>query len=207
MKGKRKEGSKTMLAPLIAVTLLAATPGPLEKVKSGYASVQKVATAPDATVEKLATTLDTFVDFEELARRAMGETWSTLTPAQRKELASEMRSMLRTFYAHRVFGHGQSEVTYGEVTVQGNEATVHTTVTAKRMRIPIAYKLYREARRPQDWRIYDIVTDNISLLESYRVQFAKLMDTQGFDRLLAIVKTRRAQVEKAAAARQPPGAK
>jgi phospholipid transport system substrate-binding protein len=196
-----------MLAPLIAATLLAATPGPLEKVKSGYANVQKAATAPGATLEKLATAVDTFVDFEELTRRAMGEAWSTLTPTQRKELAGEMRGMLRTFYAHRVLGHGQSEVTYGEEAVDGDEATVHTTVTVQKTRIPIAYKLYRQARKPRGWRIYDIVTGNTSLLEDYRDQFSQLLATKGFGGLLATVKARRAQVEQAAAARQPPAPK
>jgi phospholipid transport system substrate-binding protein len=196
-----------MLTPLIAVTLLAATPGPLEVVKSGYANVQKVASAPGATVEKLAAAVDTFVDFDELARRALGETWKTLTPAQRKEFTGAMRGMLRAFYAQRILGSGQTAITYGEETLDGDEAIVSTTVTVERTQLPIAYKLYRQARKPRGWRIYDIVTGNTSLLEDYRVQFNELLVTQGFSGLLATVKARRAQVENLAPKRKAPSAK
>jgi phospholipid transport system substrate-binding protein len=196
-----------MLAHLIAATLLAATPGPLEIVKSGYADVQKAASAPGATVEKLALAVDKFVDFEELARRALGETWSTIAPAQRKELTGAMRGMLRSFYAQRVLGHGHDEVTYGQETLEGDEATVSTVVTAEGTRVPIAYKLYQPARKAGGWRIYDIVTANVSLLEDYRSQFSQLLAEKGFDALLATVKARRAQVEQAAPPRRPRGRK
>ncbi|HYH95423.1 ABC transporter substrate-binding protein [Hyalangium sp.] len=196
-----------MLIPLIAATLLASTPSPLEVVKSGYANVQKVASAPGATVEKLATAVDTFVDFNELARRALGETWNTLTPAQRKEFTGAMRGMLRAFYAQRILGTGQTAITYGEETLNGDEAIVRTTVTVERTQLPIAYKLYRQSRKPRGWRIYDIVTGNTSLLEDYRVQFNELLVTQGFNGLLATVKARRAQVENLAPSRKAPAAK
>ncbi len=192
-----------MLAPLVAVTLFAATPGPLETVKSGYADVQKTASAPGATVEKVALAVDKFVDFEELARRALGDTWNSITPSQRKELTGAMRGMLRAFYAQRILGNANPEVTYGQETLQGNEATVHTTVTAEGTRIPIAYKLYRANRKPGAWRIYDIVTADVSLLEDYRSQFSQILAEKGFDGLLAAVKARRAQVEQPTAPPAP----
>lgn len=193
-----------MLAHLIAATLLAASPGPLETVKSGYANVQRVANAPGATVEKVAQAVDRFVDFEELARRALGASWNTLTPGQRKALTGEMRGMLRAFYAQRILGNADTEVTYGQELLEGNEATVRTVVTAEGNRIPIAYKLYRPARRRGAWRIYDIVTADVSLLEDYRSQFSQLLAEKGFDGLLAAVKARRAQVDPPTAAPKDP---
>ena len=190
-----------MLAPLVAVTLLAATPGPLEVVKSGYSDVQAVASAPGATVEQLAAAVDRFVDFEELARRALGETWAKITPAQRKAFTRAMRGMLRAFYAQKTLGLREAEVEYGEETVVGAGAIVTTFVTVKGTRIPIDYKLYpaRQGRKVRGWRIYDIVTNKVSLLEDYRGQFQQLMEMQGFDGLLATLKKRQAQVERAAA--------
>jgi phospholipid transport system substrate-binding protein len=184
-----------MLAHLITATLLAASPGPLETVKSGYADVQKAATAPGATIEKVAQAVDRFVDFEELARRALGDTWSSITPAQRKELTGEMRGMLRAFYAQRILSQPDNEVTYNQELLQGNEATVSTVIRVEGNRIPITYKLYRAAPKEKSWRIYDIVTADVSLLEDYRGQFSQLVAEQGFDGLLSTVKARRAQVD------------
>ncbi len=192
-----------ILTQLIAATLLAATPGPLETVKSGYADVLKVANAPGATIEKVARAVDQFVDFEELARRALGDTWNSLTPVQRKELTGEMRGMLRAFYAQRILEGATHEVTYGQELVKGNEATVSTLVTAEGNRVPITYKLYRPTARAKSWRIYDIVTADVSLLEDYRSQFSQLLEEKGFDGLLAAVKARRAQVDPTATPRPP----
>lgn len=193
-----------ILAHLIAATLLAATPGPLETVKSGYADVQKAATAPGATVEKVAQAMDRFVDFEELAQRALGDTWNNITPTQRKELTGAMRGMLCTFYAQRILSKPDNEVTYGQELLQGNEATVSTLIMVEGNRIPIAYKLYHAAPKEKSWRIYDIVTADVSLLEDYRSQFSQLLAEQGFNGLLSSIKMRQAQVERLTAAPKAP---
>ena len=186
-----------MLASLIAVTLLAAAPAPLEVVKSGNADVQKAATAQGATVEQLATVVEKFVDFEELAKRALGKTWDTLTPAQQKDFAETMKGLLRASYAQKAIGQGKAQVKYGKETITGNEATVTTVLTVKKDQLPVDYKLYKGAKGA--WRIYDVITDEVSLVETYQGQFRKLLSDKGFDGLLSTLKAKRAQLEKSAA--------
>ncbi|HVG58448.1 MAG TPA: ABC transporter substrate-binding protein [Hyalangium sp.] len=193
-----------MLAHLIITTLLAAAPGPLKTVRSGYEDVQKAATAPGATIEKVAQAVDRFVDFEELARRALGDTWNSITPTQRKELTGAMRGMLRSFYAQRILSQPDNEVTYGQELLQGNESTVSTVLRVEGNRIPITYKLYRAAPKEKSWRIYDIVTADVSLLEDYRSQFSQLLAEQGFDGLLSTIKARQAQLHQPTATSKAP---
>lgn len=187
-----------MLAPLIAATLLAATPTPLEVVKAGNADVQKAANAPGATVEQLATVVEKFVDFEELAKRALGKKWDELTPAQRKDFADTMKGLLRASYAQKAIGQAKADVKYGKETIKGGEATVNTIVTMKKDQIPVDYKLYKVAGKGGGWRIYDVVTDEVSLVETYAGQFRKLIADKGFEGLLSTLKTKRAQLEKSA---------
>lgn len=194
-----------MIASLLAATLLAAAPvGPLSVVKSGNADVQKAANAPGATVDSLATVVEKFVDFEELAKRALGDkTWATLTPAQQKDFSSTMTGLLRASYAQKAIGQAQAQVKYGKEDVQGNEATVNTTLSLKKDQIPVDYRLYRAAKG--EWRIYDVVTDEVSLVDTYKGQFRKLMTDKGFDGLLSTLKTKRAQLEKENAAQSAKG--
>jgi phospholipid transport system substrate-binding protein len=187
-----------MLAPLIAATLLAATPTPLEVVKAGNADVQKAANEPGATVEQLASVVEKFVDFEELAKRALGKEWDKLTPAQRKDFADTMKGLLRASYAQKAIGQAKADVKYGKETLQGDEATVNTLLTVKKDQIPVDYKLYKVAGKGGGWRIYDVVTDEVSLVETYAGQFRKLINDKGFDGLLSTLKTKRAQLEKSA---------
>lgn len=188
-----------MLAPLIAATLLAATPTPLDVVKTGNADVQKAANAPGATVEQLATVVEKFVDFEELAKRALGKEWDKLTPAQRKDFSDTMKGLLRASYAQKAIGQAKADVKYGNETLKGDEATVSTTVTVKKDQIPVDYKLYKAAGKAGSWRIYDVITDEVSLVETYAGQFRKLIADKGFDGLLSTLKAKRAQLEKSAA--------
>lgn len=188
-----------MLAPLIAATLLAATPTPLEVVKTGNADVQRAANAPGATVEQLASVVEKFVDFEELAKRALGKEWDKLTPAQRKDFADTMRGLLRASYAQKAIGQAKADVKYGKETIQGDEATVNTILTVKKDQIPVDYKLYKVAGKGGGWRIFDVITDEVSLVETYAGQFRKLISDKGFDGLLSTLKSKRAQLEKSAA--------
>ncbi len=194
-----------MIATLLAATLLAAAPGPLEVVKSGNAKVQKAASAPGATAEQLASVVEQFVDFEELARRSLGKKWSELTPAQQKDFAETMKGLLRASYAQKAIGQAQAEVKYGKESIQGDEATVDTVLTVKKDQIPVGYKLYKVAGKGGGWRIYDVVTDEVSLVETYQGQFRKLLADKGFDGLLSTLKAKRAQLEKANATAKAPG--
>ncbi|MCP3099360.1 ABC transporter substrate-binding protein [Myxococcus sp. K15C18031901] len=194
-----------MIASLLAATLLAAAPTPLTVVKSGNTDVQRAANAPGATVESLATVVEKFVDFEELAKRALGEkTWASLTAAQRKDFSQTMTGLLRASYAQKAIGQAQADVKYGKETVEGNEATVATTLTLKKDQIPVDYRLYKGAKG--EWRIYDVVTDEVSLVDTYKGQFQKLLATKGFDGLLSTLKTKRTQLEKENAAQSAKGA-
>lgn len=194
-----------MIASLLAAALLAAAPaGPLSVVKSGNADVQKAANAPGATAEALVGVVEKFVDFEELAKRALGDkTWTSLTPAQQKEFTTTMTGLLRASYAQKAVGQAQAQVKYGKESIQGSEATVNTTLTLKKDQLPVDYKLYRAPKG--EWRIYDVVTDEVSLVDTYKGQFRKLLKDKGFDGLLTTLKSKRAQLEKENAAQSPKG--
>ncbi|MDC0707523.1 ABC transporter substrate-binding protein [Stigmatella sp. ncwal1] len=194
-----------MIASLLTATLLAAAPGPLDVVKSGNADVQKAASAPGATVEQLATVVEKFVDFEELSKRALGKNWDTLNAAQRKDFTDTMKGLLRASYAQKAIGQAQADVKYGKETIQGNEATVDTTLAVQKDQVPVGYKLYQVAGKG-GWRIYDVITDDVSLMETYQGQFRKILSTKGFDGLLSTLKAKRAQLEKSSASTAAPAA-
>jgi phospholipid transport system substrate-binding protein len=184
-----------MLVSLLTAVLLTASPGPLEVVKEGNTNVQKVASAKAATAEQVYQVVERFVDFGELSKRALGETWNKLTAAQRKDFSSAMEGLLRASYAQKALGQGRTQVHYGKESIEGNEASVGTTVNVNRDKYPVNYKLYRSGEQA-GWRIYDVVTDDVSLLETYQEQFRKILATKGFDGLLATLKAKRAQIEK-----------
>lgn len=183
-----------VLIPLVAL-VLAASSSPLAVVKEGNAEVQQILSTDRATVEQLATAVDRYVDFSELARRALGKEWDNLSKKQQQEFSGTVRDLLRVSYAQKALGQGTAEVQYGEEKLStGQEAEVTTTITVNKDPVPVVYKLYRGASKA-GWRIYDVVTDGFSLLENYRSQFRKIIASKGYDGLLAALKAKRTQQE------------
>ncbi|MDP1915224.1 MAG: ABC transporter substrate-binding protein [Myxococcales bacterium] len=185
---------------LLTTALLAASPGPLAVVKAADADVQKVL-ANDATIEKLAATADGYIDFGELAKRALGQKeWAKLDKKKQDDFSATMKGLLRASYAQKALGDGKSGTKFEYVgeKIAANEATVEARLVTKEDKFPVSYKLFR-ADAKGAWRIYDVITDDVSLVGTYSDQFRKLIADKGFDGLLTTLKTKRDQLEKPAA--------
>ena len=191
-----------MLLPhLLALSVAASPVSPIGVVKEGNAEIQKIIASSEATTEKLAARADQFVDFVELARRAIGKEWGKLKKPQQDDFTQTMRGLLRASYAQRALGDGKNGAVteYASEKIAGNEATVSTWLVIKKDRFPVEYRLFRpDANSP--WRIFDVVTDAVSLVETYQDQFRQLLAKKGFDGLLATLKAKRDQLERAAIA-------
>jgi phospholipid transport system substrate-binding protein len=188
-----------VLVPFLSL-LISAAPvvGPLGVVKAADAEVQRVLAAKETdAAQKLAARADLYIDFTELARRALGQDWAGLSRAQREAFTSTMKRYLRASYAKNALGSGRgnARVEYGAETVEAHEATVATTLALKEERVPVVYKLFQADGR-QAWKIYDVVTDDVSLVTTYNDQFRKVIAKSGFDGLLRSLKARLAQLEK-----------
>jgi phospholipid transport system substrate-binding protein len=189
---------------VILFLLLAATP--LSTVKSGNEQLQKLLPEGEAAVEKLAAKADEFIDFAELAKRAMGEQWIKLSPKQQAEFTATMKGLLRASYARKAISQGgNGDVQWGEEKVKGNEATVASSIMVDKTRYPIDYKLYKA---PAGWKIYDVVTDGVSLVDTYSDQFRNLIAKKGYEGLLTTLKARKEQLTSSAEpSRAPSGAR
>lgn len=187
------------LSALLFVALAAAPASPLAVVKNADAEVQKVLQASDATTSKLASRADEFVDFAELARRAMGPEWAKLNKKQQDDFTATMKGLLRASYAQKAVNEGRggsTKIEYGDEKVEGNEATVNTKILVKQDTFPVIYKLYR-ADPKAAWRVYDVITDDVSLVTTYNDQFRTVLAKKGFDGLLKSLKDKQESLEKA----------
>jgi phospholipid transport system substrate-binding protein len=184
-----------MLASLSLAVVLSAS-SPLQVVKAGNDQVQKVLSSPDASVDKLAVKADEFIDFVELAKRALGAEWGKLSKKQQDEFAATMKGLLRASYAQKAISDGKngSQMEWGAEKVTGNEASVASTLVVKKDKFPVEYRLYRPDAK-SGWRIYDVVTDDVSLVSTYADQFRQLISKKGYDGLLSTLKARKEQLE------------
>ena len=127
-----------------------------------------------------------YVDFEEATRLAVGRAWSQANPEQRKKLVSEFRNMLVRTYSNAIEGYqGQTlkvMPSRGGKQDSKDEATVRTQfVRSGGKPLPIEFQMRKSG---QDWKVYDIAVEGISLVLTYRSEFDAVVKQQGIDGLI-----------------------
>ena len=134
-----------------------------------------------AEVRKL---VGSFLDYAELAHRALARHWETLTPKQRTEFVETLRELVERSYLKQVHGNPNYTIKYEKETKDGSEAdvtgTLLTSSRGKKVKISLEYKMLWK----DHWVVYDVVTDEQSMLENYRAEFNKIINKEGFDALL-----------------------
>jgi phospholipid transport system substrate-binding protein len=126
-----------------------------------------------------------FLDFEELSKRALAKHWDTLTPKQRTDFVGTLRDLVESNYIKQIHGQPDYDLKFEKETKEGSEATVTATLvtTSKGKKVNVALE-YKMVWKNGHWVVYDVVTDEQSLLENYRAEFNKIINKDGFDALL-----------------------
>ncbi|RMG18887.1 MAG: ABC transporter substrate-binding protein [Deltaproteobacteria bacterium] len=149
---------------------------------------------PEEWRPKLRKAVNAFIDFAELARRALGSHWQKRSTAEQERFQATMKALIESAYLSRVTERAEYQVEYlGAEGTKNGEVRVKTVLRARDAEIPVEYLLYRKDGR---WLVYDIVTDGLSLLENYRTQFNRLIKRKGFEGLIETLERKRAELER-----------
>ncbi|HEY0708530.1 MAG TPA: ABC transporter substrate-binding protein [Polyangia bacterium] len=149
------------------------------------------AQARNADIQKI---VGSFLDFEEIAKRSLAKHWDALTPKQRTEFVKTLRELIERNYLRQLYGQPDYNLKLEQEQVTGSDATVNGTLLAKakgkKVTMALEYKMVRKNNR---WVVYDIITDDLSLLENYRAEFNKVIQKESFEALLGKMKKKLAE--------------
>jgi|SRR5690554_3218204 len=153
--------------------------------------------------EAFSTKLNATVDFEELAARALGDYWKEQPAEQQEKFLDLLQELLKANYRDKLTGQQMGkdfDVEYTDERARDSMAIVDTVIKAKEQSRPVSYKLLK---RDKSWVIYDVVIDDISLVETYRDAYTAIIKKHGWDGLISRMEKKVAQLEKA----EPPAKK
>jgi phospholipid transport system substrate-binding protein len=129
-------------------------------------------------------------DFNEMAKRSLGAHWRRLNGQQQKEFSTAFTQLLEKTYADKIDLYDGQKVAYVGETADKEYAEVNTKVIDKNGR---AYAVdYRLRWVDGNWRIYDVVAENISVVNNYRSQFSRVIVNSSFEELLNRIKNKQA---------------
>ena len=133
-------------------------------------------------IERLKQIINPIFDYEETAKRALGVHWRGRTQAEQREFVKLFRAFLARIYADRIDEYVGQRIIFGREIIDNDYAEVDATVVgAKGEEIPIIFKLRRVGHR---WLVYDAVVENISIVNSYRSQFDRVIKTSSYEELM-----------------------
>ncbi|MGE0548113.1 MAG: phospholipid-binding protein MlaC [Kofleriaceae bacterium] len=143
---------------------------------------------------KVTTSVRGFLDIDQLGKRAMADNWSKLSKPQQDQFLQLLRSLIEDNYVRGLRANLTYQVEYvGETTDKDGNIVVTTKIKTQRKGRPytieVAYVLVKEGGKLRAW---DVRTDGVGLVENYRVMFNKIIAKEGFDGLIAKMKSKQA---------------
>jgi phospholipid transport system substrate-binding protein len=148
------------------------------KAKKGSAKDKKVRA-------KLTKAINSFLDFSELARRSLSKHWDKRSEQERTEFTDILRELIERNYVKQLRGNLGYKLQYGDQAVKGDKASVSTTVkVVKDRRTTEVVIEYRMTKTPSGWMVYDVITDEVSIVRNYRSQFNRIIRRKSYDHLV-----------------------
>ena len=169
-----------------AVGMTAEPPGPAvdRALQQSVTILGDASLGEKAKVERLREVVLPLFDFAEMSRRSLGSHWRRRTPEQRREFTALFTRLLERTYSKRISAYnGQRTRVVGEE-IDDRFARVDTEIVDRDgRRFKVDYRMHRTGE-PATWRIYDVVVEDISLVNNYRAQFNRVINRKSFENLV-----------------------
>jgi len=148
------------------------------------------------------------LDFQAIAQATMGKHWAQLTAEQRVRYTNALRGAMEANYLSKM---QQGEVDISKVrneilgeTRQGDKVVVKTRVVTGKDSAEVDYVMEKTKK---GWKAVDVITEEVSLVDTYREQVNKLLPKKGVNGVIDALERARKRLEeqqdKPAAAQTP----
>jgi phospholipid transport system substrate-binding protein len=127
-------------------------------------------------------------DFTEMAKRALGSHWQRRTPEEQAEFVKLFTALLEDAYLDTIESYKGEKVQYLNERIDQNFAQVDTKISdAQGQEYSINYRLHNVG----EWKVYDVVVENISLVNNYRSQFNRILGKSSYEQLIAAMREKK----------------
>ena len=126
-------------------------------------------------------------DFEEMSLRALGAPWKQLSDQEKKEFVALFRTLLINTYREQIETYSGDGVQYLNERVEKAGDKEYAEVKTKiflsdKSELKLDYKLINKDKT--NWRVYDVVIQDIGLISNYQKQFSKIIRASSYQGLV-----------------------
>jgi len=123
-------------------------------------------------------------DSQEVAKRTLSTHWNGLTDQQQQEFVQLFIALIEKTYSHNLdrynngvqffFDHERIEDQFSEVDTRVLDPVQNRTFS-------IGYRLHNVNGK---WLVYDVVIENVSMVQNYRNQFNRILTKSSYEELI-----------------------
>ena len=124
------------------------------------------------------------IDRERTAQWVLGANWRTATPAQREQFINEFSDLLLRTYGTALRQYDSEKLNYlpTQAPAGADRVTVRTEIIRPDgPKVSVDYQL---TNRSGEWKVYDVIIENVSMVVTYRSEYAAIIKRDGMDGLL-----------------------
>jgi phospholipid transport system substrate-binding protein len=187
--------------PARAATAVPASPkATLQRLNGSCERLLRMKTEPGSTEEnrvkvEIKQFASELLDYTELCKRALGEHWAKMPEDKRLDFVATLKELIERNYIRQLRTNLDYVVNYGEESIDAKEAKVATALRlATKGKVTEVQIDYRLIQQPDgSWKVYDVITDELSLVRNYRTQFQRIIGGNNYDGLLSRMKSKLAE--------------
>ena len=152
------------------------------KLDSVFAVLQKDDLDRQAQKQEIDAIVSPMFDFELMAKLTLGKKhWPGLPREKKEKFTALFIEMLKASYLDKLALYTDEKVVFEPPALVKTKVHVPTQLVSKDRKTSIRYKLYKPAN---DWKVYDLEIQGVSIIRSYRSQFGEILKTGTIDDLL-----------------------
>ncbi|MCT7589741.1 Tgt2/MlaC family protein [Aliarcobacter butzleri] len=129
--------------------------------------------------------VDDVFDYELMAKIALGkEAWASITTEKQKEFSKVFENKLKKSYIEKLELYNDQKVKIiGLKPYNNTRLQLETELLGKDGTYQINYNFYNKSKDSNEWLIYDVDLVGVSIIQTYRQQFAGILKEKTFDEM------------------------
>ena len=147
-----------------------------------FAVLQKKGPEQQAKNQEIVEIVTPMFDFELMARLSLGKKhWPGLSQDKKEKFTELFIQRLKASYLTNFTLYTDEKIFYEPSVQVKKKIHAPTYLISKDKKISILYKFYEAGN---DWKIYDLEIQGVSIIRSYRSQFSRILESGTVDDLL-----------------------
>ncbi|MDO3379179.1 MlaC/ttg2D family ABC transporter substrate-binding protein [Geoalkalibacter halelectricus] len=180
-----------LLLPCLGAAPAAALGGPQAQLQETVDGVIDLLRARDLPLEDRRAQLSTLVrarfDFPTMAQWVLGPQWQRADAGEQQRFIALFTDLLEATYLGRIEEYSDERVEFLGERIEDRRAQVDTRIITRAAEIPMSYRL---VQRGEQWLVFDVIIENVSLVRTYRSSYSEIARREGMAGLFAQMEQR-----------------